>query len=586
MWLGAGLVLAGWVALMSTARRRPIAIAWVIVAVALVAGIVVSRLPVSGPTLETPVSGWPGYLTVLLGGALIAAAVLAAEGARGRLSRASFGWRQPLAVVAVGAAAVTPVIGAAWWVLAGADDPLDRRDPRILPAYVADEAERADRVRTLLLDRVEDGRITYALLRSSGPRLGDAETGPPPDQYGPLDDVVADLVSGRGGADGARLAEFAAEYVYLPKPFDPDLADTLDTVPGLVRSSAPEGAAMWRVDQPVARVWLADPAPEGGAEVPEAGSGVETVTVPSGSVAAGGEIPEGLDGRTVVMAEMADPGWTAELDGVPLEATAYDDWAQAFGLGAGAGDLRIDHTGSSRSTWLWIQLGAVVVIVVLSLPGMRRERGAVDDAAEFDPDEITVPEIPVVPATSSSRRERQSRPPVPDRPMEPGPVPRREPLPPPESPPRRETVPLRGTVPRREPWPSPEPPPTGRIGPVGDDAAHVLPGEPGADELGAAEAPGGRPRGGRRASRGGRGSGAETTEGGGSRYRGRRAASGRSTPEAPAAGDAERSEERTTGRAAGRAAERGKDRSKGGGRRAAGRRARGRGNDRDQGGES
>jgi hypothetical protein len=414
IWLGAGVVLAGWVALLRTDRRAMIGAAWVVAGVALTVGVVLSRLPVSGPTLETPVTGWPGYPSVLVGGALIVAAVVGGEGARDRLSKASFGWRQPLAVVAVAAAVLTPLAGAGWWLVRGADDPLDRRDPAILPAYVADAAERPERVRTLVLSRTEDGRITYALLRASGPRLGDAETGPPPEEYQPLDDVVADLVSGRGGADGARLAEFAAKYVYLPLPFDPDLADTLDTVPGLVRSSAPEGAAMWQVDGAVARLWVAPPPVDGEEVVVEAGAETQPATVPSGEVEALGSVPEGPDGRSLVLSELADPGWSATLDGVVLTPTTHGDWAQSFDLGSTAGQVEITHQGDRRAVWLWIQLAAVVVAVVLSLPGMRRERGSVDDAADIDsdehePDELAPAESPVAAVVGGRRRARSGR---------------------------------------------------------------------------------------------------------------------------------------------------------------------------------
>lgn len=387
VWLGVGVVLAGWAALFRTDRRLRIGAAWVVAGSALVLGIVLSRLPVSGPTLETPVSGWPGYPAVVLGGALLVAAIIGADGARERLAHATFGWRQPVAVVVAVAAVAAPLGSLGWWLWRGAGDPVERRAEQILPAYVADEAERPERVRTLVLDRADDGRVTYALLRESGPRLGYAETAPPPEEYEELDQAVADIVSGSGGADGARLAEFAARYIYLPRPYDPQLADTLDTVPGLVRSSAPDGAAMWRVDQPVARVWVADPRADGESDVPLADEDAEAVTIPSGDVDASGLIPEGEPGRQLVLAELADPGWKATLNGEELEPTTYAGWAQAFTLGAEGGEVRVEYAGNNRGVWLWVQLGAVVVAIVLALPGMRRERGAVDDAAEIGPDE-------------------------------------------------------------------------------------------------------------------------------------------------------------------------------------------------------
>jgi GT2 family glycosyltransferase len=384
IWLGIGVVLAGWAALYRTDRQVPVFAAWTVAATALAAGLVVSRLPVTGPTLETPVAGWPGFAAVLIGGGLIVASVLAAEGTFQRLSGASFGWRQPVAVAVVTLAAAVPVVGAGWWLVRGADDPLERRDPTVLPAYVVDEGARPERVRTLVLSRADDGRITYALLRRSGPRLGDAEVGPAPEANAALDAVVGDLVSDRGGADATALVSFAARYVYLPSPADAALVDILDTVPGLVRASAPEGAAMWRVDDKVARVSVV-----GG----ESGA----VTVPSGEVGASGVIPPGPADRQLVLAERADPGWRATLAGEELEPVTIDGWAQGFTVPADGGEIEVTHRGSERRGWLIAQLAAVVVAIVLALPGMRRERGSVDDAADLELDEPTLPEVPGLP---------------------------------------------------------------------------------------------------------------------------------------------------------------------------------------------
>ncbi|NEE04105.1 glycosyltransferase family 2 protein [Phytoactinopolyspora halotolerans] len=399
IWLGAGLVLAGWAALLRSERRLLVSTAWAVVGAGLVVGIVVSRLAVTGPTLETPVAGWPGYPAVLIGGALIVAAVVAGEGARSWLARTSFGWLQPLVALAAAAALLVPLVSAVWWVVDGADDPLERRDPAVLPAYISAEAEQPERIRTLVISRADDGRVTYSLLRSSGPRMGDAESGPEPDKYTALDETVADIVSGRGAADGASLAVFAVKYVYLEAPFDPDLADILDTIPGLARASAPEGAAMWRVDQPVGRATLIQPPPEGeeSADAPS-----EPVIVPTDEIEASTDVPAGDEGRLLVLAELADSGWSATLNGSDLTPVVYDGWAQAFEIGAEGGELELSHRGTQRAGVLLIQLGLVIIVTVLALPGMRRQKGAVDDASDIDPDEPTSPDLPVVAGAAST----------------------------------------------------------------------------------------------------------------------------------------------------------------------------------------
>ena len=46
---------------------------------------------------------------------------------------------------------MTPVLTAAWWGWTGAGDPLERRDPVLLPAFVAAAGAQPDRPRTLVL---------------------------------------------------------------------------------------------------------------------------------------------------------------------------------------------------------------------------------------------------------------------------------------------------------------------------------------------------------------------------------------------------------------------------------------------------
>ncbi|CAM5480288.1 glycosyltransferase [Streptomyces californicus] len=90
-------------------------------------------------------STWAGPATLVYGTALIAAALVGADGARIRVAEQSFGWRQPVAVLIALAAGLAPVLAAAGWMIGGADGPLERRDPVQVPAFVAEEAPPASR---------------------------------------------------------------------------------------------------------------------------------------------------------------------------------------------------------------------------------------------------------------------------------------------------------------------------------------------------------------------------------------------------------------------------------------------------------
>jgi hypothetical protein len=65
--------------------------------------------------------------------------------------------------------------------------------------------------------------LSYTLLRDVGPRIGDAETAPPREQYAGLDQVVSEVIGGTGdGEEAAKLAEYAIRYVLVTRPVDPE----------------------------------------------------------------------------------------------------------------------------------------------------------------------------------------------------------------------------------------------------------------------------------------------------------------------------------------------------------------------------
>jgi hypothetical protein len=93
-------------------------------------------------------------------------------------------------------------------------------------------------------------------------------------------------------------------------------------------------------------------------------------------VSAGASVPAGPEGRLVVMAERADPGWSAWLDGRRLTATT-SGWAQAFTLPAEGGSLSIRY----ESAWaLWAGIAQAVVIgltalLAIPMPARRPNTG-------------------------------------------------------------------------------------------------------------------------------------------------------------------------------------------------------------------
>ncbi|MFE6780525.1 glycosyltransferase, partial [Streptomyces sp. NPDC057676] len=368
-----GVPLAALAALLRSQRQLAVRAAW---AVALV-GFLFAALAGG--------DRWAGPATLVYGLALLCAALVGAEGARARVAEQSFGWRQPVAALIALAAGLGPLIAACTWMLGGADGPLERRDPVQVPAFVAEEARTRDQARTLVLDG-SAARVDYILVRGSGARLGDAEAAAEAGGDARLDGVVANLVAGSGADQTSQLGGYAVRYVLVRDSAPRQFARVLDTTPGLTRLSQQDGSALWRVDQRVSRVAVMPPTPRGeGAGATE----VAPVPVAAGPVTAHDTLPAGPEGRVLRVADEAAPGWRATLDGKELKRTTVDGWAQGFELPASGGRLALSYeTPTSHTLWVWAQGLLTLVLLVLALPGRRRE---VDD-------DLPTAEAPATPA--------------------------------------------------------------------------------------------------------------------------------------------------------------------------------------------
>ncbi|MFD9304768.1 glycosyltransferase family 2 protein [Streptomyces sp. NPDC060048] len=361
-----GIVLAALAALLRTDRKFAVRTAWAAALAALLLAVVVNR------------TAWAGPATLVYGLALLAAAVLGADGAKERVAARSFGWRQPLAALIALAAAVGPVIGAVAWMLSGAAGPLERRDPVQVPAFVAEESGTRDQARTLVIGATSPAALSYSLVRGSGGRLGDAEVAAQADRDTRLDKVVSSLVAGSGADQTDQLGGFAIRYVLVRDGAPPQIGRVLDATPGLSRLSKLEGSALWRVDRQVARVVIV-PAKPGEAPIPVASGPVEAHTkIPAGEA-------DGA-GRVLRVADRAAPGWQATLDGKPLKPKTLDGWAQGFELPAEGGRLDLVHEDAlTRTAWHWAQGLLALVLLVMALPGRR---ASLDDDL---PDEEAAP---------------------------------------------------------------------------------------------------------------------------------------------------------------------------------------------------
>ncbi|MFE7446401.1 glycosyltransferase [Streptomyces chartreusis] len=374
-----GVVLAALAALLRSERQLGIRTAWVVALLGFLFAVLSNG------------STWAGPATLVHGIALLAAALLGADGARSRVAEQSFGWRQPVAALIAFTAAAGPLLVAAGWMIRGADGPLERRDPVQVPAFVAEESGTRDQARTLVLDSDSSAHVGYMLVRGSGARLGDAELAVADGENAKLDKIVANLVAGSGADQADQLGAFAVRYVLVHKGAPRDVTRVLDATPGLSRLSEQNGSALWRIDRQVSRAAIV------------AGSGSGTAAGEPQAVAAGPveihtTVPAGTDGRVLRLADSVDDGWTATLDGKELAPTTVDGWAQGFELPADGGRLDVTYDDPiGHTVWLWAQGFLALVLVVMALPGRRRD---VDD---------DLPEETPVPAEAMAGEGRRAR---------------------------------------------------------------------------------------------------------------------------------------------------------------------------------
>ena len=377
-FIGAGLLVAALFAVLRPNRRGAILASWGVALGAFAVALLVATVSVSVPSAPDPIRLWPGIPVAIFGGALIVAVALAGDGLRASMAGSTFSWRQPASLVATASAVLVPVLLVMSW-LTGVSGPLHRGDPGLLPPFVAAEVDGPEAPRTLILAPAAEA-VGYTLLNGTGPALGDGSVEPPASNWAELDRLVSGLVSGRGGDEVVGLARYAVRYVIVQS--DGARADsvtrTLDSAPGLRRVAGQDGEVLWRVVLDTARVSIV---------TEEAATPIPVVNRSGDPLARGLLIDES---GVLALAQTADPRWRAIL--IDTELVGSDvDGLQTFALPPQAsGALFVEVDGSERTRWLWFQLLALIVVVVLALPGRRHQRD--DDVAddEIDEDDVEV----------------------------------------------------------------------------------------------------------------------------------------------------------------------------------------------------
>jgi len=395
---GAVLVALAAVALVrGRAVARGVRVCWTVAAVGVAAGAVVAALP-ADVTPDVVGPAWTGAAVSLTTLGLLGAAVLGSDRLMDRLGRQAFGWRQPLVALGTALAVVAATcatVGWGWTARAGEAVGLQASTVPVVPV-VGQQGGRSDAAsRVLAMNVRADGSVDWSLLRGDGDQHVDhAASVALRGVTGPLDaprpvtsdaaasevgGLAARLVQGASGDVAPDVAALGVGDVLVPAPVD-DAAATraararlvgvLDATAGLERVTHDGAGTLWRVrgaQGDVVTAWarLVD-GTDGDPRRPAVAVAAERRTVETQVPPAGGR-------RVLVLAERADPGWQAWLDGRRL-ATAEAGWRQAFELGADGGDLEVRYVSPHRGPWLAALGLTTLVTVLLALP-LRRRRG-------------------------------------------------------------------------------------------------------------------------------------------------------------------------------------------------------------------
>ncbi|RCG27926.1 glycosyltransferase family 2 protein [Sphaerisporangium album] len=376
VWATGGLIAAALAALLFRRHKMVVIVGWGVALFGVLVAIVVARVPVEGA------APWPGVPLAFAATGLIAAAALTGHHVM-EYGRAG-GLRRVAAALVVVMASATPLLVAGLWVKDGVTGPLKRGVPAVVGDFAAASTAPGDAAETTIVLRSEPGgRIAFTALRGRSPLLGETDLPVSERTRARLADIVAGVVSGRGGDDALTLASYGVRFVAVPAPVDEAVRRALDSDPALTRVNLSADGGLWNMTRPLGRAYLLG---QDGRRTPvpvaEARGGGLTATVPAGPA-----------GRTLVLAEPVG-GWTATAAGATLAGRTVDGWAQGFEMAPAGGRVTIHHESFWHDVWLWAQLGLVALVLVFASPGSRGTEVAEEWAeapVEREPEGVLVP---------------------------------------------------------------------------------------------------------------------------------------------------------------------------------------------------
>lgn len=365
--VGLGLALGAGSGILFAVRRRP-----VLVTVTALVWLSAVYAAWWSPTLPSAVPVDPAIAAVIAAGAaaLLLAAGLAA--AADQLHHHAFGWRQ-IATAALVVGLATAALGVLQGMLTDPWRSFVVGDPP-LPAFVGADVEETGRFRVLVVV-VRDGTLQWELTGHDGPSMVGFGVEEPPRLVAYVDATLRDVLAGTDPGAAARLGRANVRYVVIPPGAgDPVLDRALGEQVDLEPEPVADGA-VWRVAG-----WLPRAAVVEAAELvrlDRRGELPETTAVHAlERIGPGAYRGPAVTAGAVLLAEVADEGWEARVDGAPLGSVAEDVLAR-FDLDR-SGTVTVEHDRSRRRLAAVVAQASVWLLassLTLRAPGFARERG-------------------------------------------------------------------------------------------------------------------------------------------------------------------------------------------------------------------
>jgi hypothetical protein len=362
VWFGLVVVAVCWVALLGGDRNRELLGVWAVGDVRPGRGGAGVGAAHRADRLCGDNAVWVGLPAAVWLAGSMAVLAMAADGASKRLTGSAFGRRQLVAGLTGVLILVMPAIGAVWWCTAADDRLLQRSEAVRLPAYLAEQAASSTQASTLVLTGSARDGVRWQVVRDDGLRLGEESVLPDGTAVDRFSEVVVGLVTSPSTEDVVFLLDHGIGAVLAPEPVDTTLAAALDSAGGLQGAGTPDaGARAWDLDAATGSVRVVA---DGDAAL--AGTALQT---PAGLV---GQLrTDSAAGSQLRLAAAASGRWSATTGGTDLDPVTTASGTQAFAL-AGTDAVQLRHESPRR--WLaWAQIAGLALVVLLALPGRRRD---------------------------------------------------------------------------------------------------------------------------------------------------------------------------------------------------------------------